>query len=315
MHVFEYEWMLKPRRVKEEEGRDASNITSEGATVHDGVECDVCKMQPISGIRYKKKSANYDLCAADFAALDEGSQQAFIEIEDPKQAVTIAHDNSGDESDVEDGTIISNNGTLVTIKEDGAMINRCSKHLQEWCHRCGMDFTETNAHIRQERASDKAASAAKDVDPTKGAPAPDRWNAETGDRIHSLFNLTLTLTITVTLTLPLPLPLTVTLALSTTLTVTMMVVLALTLTLLMCHISSPNPDPKQRFPIHTLTLIRLTLTTRYIEPRNRGSRQKRSPSNNLTHLPQGYNSPMHSPMLKMASYSTVRKRSTLFTRG
>jgi len=52
--------------------------------VHHGVSCDVSGMIPITGIRYKKRGENYDLCAAEYDKLSSSDKEAFERIETPR---------------------------------------------------------------------------------------------------------------------------------------------------------------------------------------------------------------------------------------
>merc|ERR1719386_591688 len=54
------------------------------AAVHHGVSCDVSGMNPIVGIRYKKRGENYDLCAAEYDKLSSSDKEAFERIETPR---------------------------------------------------------------------------------------------------------------------------------------------------------------------------------------------------------------------------------------
>jgi hypothetical protein len=51
--------------------------------VHEGVICDASGMNPILGVRYKKRDEDYDLCEAEFHKLAEKDKAAFVRIDRP----------------------------------------------------------------------------------------------------------------------------------------------------------------------------------------------------------------------------------------
>lgn len=63
----------------------AEAAASDSPAVHWGVTCDKSGMQPIVGVRYKKKHDNYDLCQAEFDKLDEPEKAQYLAIERPHQ--------------------------------------------------------------------------------------------------------------------------------------------------------------------------------------------------------------------------------------
>jgi hypothetical protein len=53
------------------------------AIVHNGVTCDKSGMNPLVGIRYKKKGQNYDLCEAEFVQLSPEEKALYVSIAHP----------------------------------------------------------------------------------------------------------------------------------------------------------------------------------------------------------------------------------------
>merc|ERR1711865_381577 len=57
--------------------------------VHFGVICDATEMNPITGLRYKKIGADYDLCEEAFEALPKGEKYHFVCIDVPENAQAL----------------------------------------------------------------------------------------------------------------------------------------------------------------------------------------------------------------------------------
>ena len=53
------------------------------SVVHNGVTCDISGMNPLVGIRYKKKGQNFDVCEAEFGKFSPEEKKLYVSIASP----------------------------------------------------------------------------------------------------------------------------------------------------------------------------------------------------------------------------------------
>lgn len=68
--------------LRQENAKPTEPVKPSGP-VHRGVACDMCDAEPIVGVRYKRRWANYDLCEKDYQTLPEDAKDLFVRIEEP----------------------------------------------------------------------------------------------------------------------------------------------------------------------------------------------------------------------------------------
>merc|ERR1712166_830386 len=76
---------------------NTAEATMPEAAVHYGIQCDVTRMNPIIGTRYKKNNEDYDLCQEAFNKLSEEEAQQFVHIDTPLQAAEIRQQEAQEE--------------------------------------------------------------------------------------------------------------------------------------------------------------------------------------------------------------------------